>query len=98
MKKGEKSSVVDDAGKGKVVAKEKGNRTSHHTRIGIDFDPKISRLHNQEEVDKYLTNYGFCLNPGDKIEFCPYGVDVSLVPSNDGVYMHPQVLALELRH
>ena len=55
----------------------------------MDFDPKTSRLHNQEEVDKYLANYDFRLNPGIKIEFYPHGVDVSLALPNDGVYMHP---------
>jgi len=39
-------------------------------------------------VNKYLANYGFRLNPEIKIEFCPYGVDVSLTQANDGVYMH----------
>ena len=45
-----------------------------------------------------MASYGFCFNPRIKIEFCPYGVDVSLdSPNKDGVYMHPQVLALGLR-
>ena len=62
----------------------------------MDFNPKISRICNQEEVDKYLAKYGFRLNLGIKVEFCPHGVDVLALP-NDGVYMHSQVLALELR-
>ena len=97
MKKREKFGTVGGAGKGKAVTEEKGKRTSHRTRIGTSFDPKTFRLHNQEEVDKYLPNYSFHLNPRIKIEFCLHGVDVSLTPLNDGVYMHPQVLALGLR-
>ena len=53
-------------------AEEMGKRASHRTMIEMNFDPKTSRLHNQEEVDKYLANYGFRLNPGIKIEFCPH--------------------------
>ena len=71
---------------------EKVKRASHHIGIVMDFDPKASRLHNQEELDKYLVNYGYRLNSGIKIEFYPLGIDVSLAPPNDGVYMHPQVL------
>jgi len=61
----------------------------------MNFDPKTSKLHKQEAVDKYLASYGILLNPGIKIEFCPRGVDVSSTPpKEEGVYMHPQVLAL----
>ena len=95
MKNGEKFGVDGVAGKGKA-ATEKGKRTSHRTRIGMDFDPKNSKLRNQEK-DKYLANYGFRLNSGIQIEFCPHGVDISLAPPNDGVYMHPQVPTLGLR-
>ena len=77
---------------------EKKKRTSRHTGIGMDFDPKTSKLHNQEAVDKYLASYGFCWSPGIKIEFYPNDVYVSLAPpSKEGVYMHPLVLALGLR-
>ena len=86
--------MVGGAGKGKAATEEKGKRASYHTKIRMDFDSKTSRLHNREEVDKYLKNYDFRLNPGIKIEFCHYGVDIFLAPPNDGVYMHPQVLAL----
>ena len=63
----------------------------------MDFDLKISRLCNQEEVDKYPMKYGFRLNPGIKVKFCPHGVSVSLAPLGDGVYMHPKLLVLGLR-
>ena len=46
-------------------------------RIGMDFNPKTSKLHNQENVNKYLARYSVCLNPEIKVEFCPHGVDVS---------------------
>jgi len=79
MKKGEKSNTVGGAGKRKVAAEEKGKRISHCIRIRMDFGPKTSKLLNQEEVDKYQASYGFYLNLGIKIEFCPQGVGVSLV-------------------
>ena len=61
----------------------------------MDFDPKTSNFHDQEAVDKYLASYGFHLNLGIKIEFCPPYVEVSSAPpKREGVYMHPQVLAL----
>ena len=61
----------------------------------MDFDPKTSNLRDQEAMNKYLANYGFLLNLGIKIEFCPHGVDVSSAPPKEEcVYMHPQVLAL----
>ena len=97
MKTGEKFGTVGGAGKGKAAAEEKGKRTSHHTRIELNFDLKTSKLHSQEDVDKYLASYGFILNPGIKIEFCPHMVDVSLAPPNSGVNMHPLVLTLVLR-
>ena len=75
--------------KGKPAVGEKGKRASHCIKIGMDFDPKISRLCNQEEVDKYLTKYRFRLNQGVKVKFCPHGIDVSQAPPNGGVYMHP---------
>ena len=61
------------------------------------FDPKTTKLHNQEDVDEYLAKYGICFNHGIKVEFCLYSVDVTLAPHNGGVNLHPQVLALRLR-
>ena len=69
MKKREKFGTVSSAGKEKVVVEEKGKRASHRTRIGMDFDPKTSKLCDQEPVDKYLVSYYFHLNLGIKIEF-----------------------------
>ena len=64
----------------------------------MDFDPKTSKLRDQEAVDKYLAGYGFHWSPGIKIEFCLNDVDVSSAPPyKEGVYMHPLVLALGLR-
>jgi len=40
MKKGEKSDTVGGAGNGKATAEKKGKRSSHRTRIGINFDPR----------------------------------------------------------
>ena len=71
MKKGETSATISGAGEGKVAVEEKRKRASHRSRIGMDFDPKTSKLRDQEAVDKYLANYEFRLNPEIKIEFCP---------------------------
>jgi len=77
---------------------EKGKRTSRRIKIGMDFDPKTSKLCDQEAVDKYLTSYDFRWSPGIKFEFCPNYVDVtSALPGKKGVYMYPLVLALGLR-
>ena len=97
MKKRDKSNSSSDMGKGKPAAEEKGKRAFHRTRIRMGFDPKTSRLRNQEELDKYLAKYDFRLNPGIKVEFCSHGADVSQTPPNSGVYMHPQVPVLGLR-
>ena len=91
------SATISGAGDGKSAV-EKGKRASHHTRIVMDFDLKTSKLRDQEVVDKHLASYGFRLNPGIKIEFCPLTVDVfSTPPKGKCVYMRPQVLALGLR-
>jgi len=63
----------------------------------MDFDPKTTRLHSQEDVDKYLKKYGVALFPGIKVEFCLLDTIFGLSPPNGGVYMHPQVLALGLK-
>ena len=64
----------------------------------MDFDPKTSKLCDQEAVDKYLVIYGFRLNLGIKIEFCPLNVDIfSTPPKGEGVYIHLQILALGLK-
>ena len=97
MKKGETSATISGVGDGKTAVEEKGKRASYHTKIGMDFDPKTFKLRDQEAVDKYLAGYEFFLNPGIKIEFCPLIVVVSSAPpKGEGVYMHPQVLALGL--
>jgi len=44
MKKGEKSNPSDGSDKGKTIVEEKGKRTSHRIRIGMDFDIKTSKL------------------------------------------------------
>ena len=52
----------------------------------MDFGPKITRLHNQEDVDEYLEKYGIELSPGIKVEFCPPDTKFVLSPPDDGVY------------
>jgi len=61
------------------------------------FDPRTTRLHNQANVDKYLARYDVCLSPGIRVEFCPQDTEFVRSPSKGGVYMHPQILALELK-
>ena len=36
----------------------------------MDFNPKSSKLRDQEAMDKYLAGYDFCWSPEIKIEFC----------------------------
>ena len=76
---------------------EEVKRTSSRTRIRMDFEPKTSKLRDQE-VDKYLATYGFHWSPRIKIEFCPNDVDVtSAPPDKEGVYMYLLILPLGLR-
>ena len=63
----------------------------------MNFDPKATKLHNQEEVDEYLAKYGIHLSPGIEVEFCSQGTDFALPPPNGGVYMHSQILELRLK-
>jgi len=63
----------------------------------MNFDPKTSKVPNQENVNKYLVRYGVCLNPWIKVEYGPHSVDVSQTSPSGSVSMHPQLLALELR-
>ena len=35
----------------------------------MDFDPKTSELYNEEEVNKYLASYDFCLKLWIKSSF-----------------------------
>jgi len=37
----------------------------------MDFNPKTSKLRNQEEVDKHLASYDFHLNLGKNPRFAP---------------------------
>ena len=93
-----KSGPSDESDKGKFVAEEKEKRTSRRTRIGIDFDPKISKLSDQKAVDKYWLTMAFAGALEKKVQFCLNDVDVtSAPPDKKGVYMHPLVLALRLR-
>ena len=57
MKKGEKSGTIDGANKEKAAAEDKGKRSTHRTRVSMDFDPKTTRLHSQEDVNEYLEKY-----------------------------------------
>ena len=68
-----------------ATVEEKGKRSHFRTRIGMDFDSKTTKLHNQEDVDDYLAKYGVCLNPGIKVELCPM-VLMSLWPHLTAVY------------
>ena len=81
MTKGDKSGVVSDASKGKDTTEEKGKRSSHRTRIGRDFDPKSTMLHNQKDIDEYLVKYGVELSPGIKVE----AIDDEVRPQRSGL-------------
>jgi len=51
MTEGEKSNAISDADKGKAAAEEKGKGSSHRTRVCMDFNPKTTKFHSQEEID-----------------------------------------------
>ena len=65
LKKGETSATISSAGDGKATMREKAKRAFYRTRFRMDFDPKTSKLCDQEAVDKYLANYGFQFEFGD---------------------------------
>ena len=71
-------------------------RSKHHTRIAMDFDPAIRTLHNQVDVEKYLLKYGVCLPSNVRVDWCPSDTNYTKAPRAGGMYLHPQVLALEL--
>ena len=58
MKKGEKSSRSDRSDKEKSIVEEKG-KSSRRTRIGMDFDPKTSKLRDEGAVDKFRLAMAF---------------------------------------
>jgi len=80
-----------------VRTEEKGKRSQFRTRVGMDFDPKTTKLYNQEGVDEYLVKNGVHLSLGFEVEFYPQGTDFTLPLPNSDVCMHPQVLALGLK-
>ena len=62
----------------------------------MDFDPATKTLHNQEEVEKYLLKYDVHLLLDVKVNWCPPGTNYTKAPKTSDIYLHPQVLALEL--
>ena len=60
----------------------------------MDFDPKQSILSSQKEVYDYLIRYRSRLSSMIMVEFCPATMDVKVSPPPEGVYFHPQILAL----
>jgi len=63
----------------------------------MDFDPTLKTLLNQKEVDKYLEQYGIQLPSNVKVEWFPPYTDYTEAHKAGGVYLHPQILALELK-
>ena len=94
--KGSKSGAACNASGSKVVV-EVGKRSHFRTRVGMDFDPRNTKLHSEEDVDEYLVRYGVGLSPGIKVEFCPQDTEFVKSSPNDGVYMLPQILELGLK-
>ena len=85
------------AGQGNiVVVDEKRRRSTLRTRIAMDFDLKSSTLHSQEDVDEYLERHHGPLPSGIKVEWCNPGTDDKVSPPNGGVYLHPQIQALDV--
>ena len=63
------ASLALSAAQVKAVVDEKGKRSQFRTRVDMNFDPKTTKLHSEEEVDEYLVIYGVRLSPGIKVEF-----------------------------
>ena len=63
----------------------------------MNFYPKTTKLHSQEEVDEYLAKNGVHLSLGIEVEFFPHGTNFSLSLPNGSVYMHRQILILGLK-
>ena len=57
--------------------------------------PKI--LRSQKEFDEYLVNYGVRLASIVKVEWYSAETDCRMALKTDGVYLHPQILALGLK-
>jgi len=67
--KGGKPNAVGDVNKANAAAKERRKRSQFRTRVDMDFDPKTTKLHSQEEVDKYLAKYGVHLSQRSRSSF-----------------------------
>ena len=79
------------------MTEEKEKRSQFRTRVGMNFDPRTTKLHSQKDVREYLAKYGVCLSPEIEMEFFSEGTDFTLPSPNDDVYMHPQIMALGLK-
>ena len=62
----------------------------------MDFNPTSKTIRSQDEVEAYLTKYGVRLPSNVKTEWCPPDIEYTKAPKIGGVYLHPQVLPLEL--
>ena len=71
MMKGSKSGAASDASENKAIVEEKGKRSQFRTWAGMDFDPRITKLQSQTNVDEYLARYGVRLSPEIKVELSP---------------------------
>ena len=94
--KGIKFGAATSPRRSKAVV-EKGKRSHFRIRVGMNFDPRATRRHSQADVDEYLERYCVRLSPGIMVELCPQDNEFVKSPPNSSVYMHPQILALELK-
>ena len=60
----------------------------------MDFDQKTTKLHSQKDKGEYLAKYSVHLFPGVEVELYHEGTNFTLPLPNDGVCMHPKILAL----
>ena len=63
----------------------------------MDFNPKSHILHGQKEVDKYLAMYDIPLPSKIEVKWCSPQTDVTVSCPPDGVYFHPEILALGVK-
>ena len=71
MKKESKSDATSGTSRSKAVVEEKGKRSQFRTRVGMNFDPRTTKLHDQAYVDEYRVKYCVCLSPRSRSNSTP---------------------------
>ena len=92
-----KSIATADEPRGKGVSDDRGKSINWHTWEAIYFDPKLMPLPNLRDVFEYLAKNGVQVPPEIMVELCPLKTNVTVVPPNGVVFIHPLILALGMK-